>query len=155
MPAQPGEKDMKSLLATAAIAATMLVAMPATAQKSAYDPGPLWQVDAIKLQDGHAEEYLDFLRHQWQDNQAFAKQQGWLLDYYILANETPRDGEPDIYLVTRFTDYPTTVEIKRRDAIMQQHMQADAHALDRQSGMRSSMRTLKGSMVLRELVPAH
>ena len=145
---------MRKTIAAAALAATLLLAVPAGAQNRSYAPGPLWDVSMIKVEDGQFENYMDFLNRQWRDNQAYAKSQGWVLDYYILSNEYPRADEPDIYLVTRYMDYPSTAEAKRRDALMLQHMKSDPHALDRQSGDRVKMRTLKGSMMLRELVPA-
>jgi hypothetical protein len=146
---------MKATIAAAALAASLLFAAPAGAQQRSYAPGPLWDVASIKVEDGQFENYLDFLNRQWRDNQAYAKSQGWILDYYILSNEYPRADEPDIYLVTRYADFPSNAEIKRRDALMLEHMKSDPHALDRQSGERVKMRTLKGTMMLRELVPAH
>jgi len=145
---------MNRMIAAAALAATLILAAPAGAQKRSYEPGPLWDVSMIKVEDGQFENYMDFLNRQWRDNQAFAKSQGWLLDYYILGNEYARADEPDLYLVTRYMDYPSTAEAKRRDAIMLEHMKSDPHRLDQESGARVKMRTLKGSMMLRELVPA-
>ena len=63
---------------------------------------------------------MDLLTKTWVDNQAFAKSQGWILDYYILNNINPRDGEPDIILLSRFADYPSVKEIDRRNGHFEQ-----------------------------------
>ena len=142
---------MKKILAAAAMAAALACSAPASAQDSSYDLGPLWTVGMIDVEDGQFEAYMDWLNSRWKSNQRFAKAQGWLLDFYILANENSRPGEPDLYLITRYNDYPSTAEIKRRDAVMLKHLQSDVRTQDRESGARVKMRTQMGSMLLREL----
>ena len=105
----------------------------------------------IDVEDGQFENYMTWLDGQWKSNQRFAKQQGWLLDYHILSNDDKRPGEPDLYLITRYTDFPSNEEIKRRDAIMLQRMQKTPQVLDKESGERVKMRTQMGGMLLREL----
>jgi hypothetical protein len=141
---------MKKLLVTAAATAA-LWCTPAQAQRS-YELGALWNISMIDVEDGQFENYMTWLDGQWKANQKFAKQQGWLLDYHILSNDNNRPGEPDLYLITRYADYPSRAEIKRRDAMMLQRMQKTPQVLDQESGARVKMRTQMGSMLLRELV---
>jgi hypothetical protein len=141
---------MKKLLVTAAATAA-LWCTPAQAQRS-YELGALWNISMIDVEDGQFENYMTWLDGQWKANQKFAKQQGWLLDYHILSNDNNRPGEPDLYLITRYADYPSNAEIKRRDALMLQRMQKTPQVLDQESGARVKMRTQMGSMLLRELV---
>lgn len=142
---------MKKLLATAAIAAAMAFSAPALAQDSSYELGPLWSVGMIDVEDGQFEAYLDWLNGRWKDNQRFAKSQGWSLDYYILSNDNSRPGEPDLYLITRYADYPSNAELKRREAILLKRVNSDVRTQDKESGGRTKMRTQMGSMLLREL----
>ena len=76
--------------------------------------------------------------------QAFAKQQGWLLDYHIVANIDPRSGEPDLYLITKYADEPSAAEIEQQDAIMLRRMQTTPAG-----AARGTMRKQMGSMTLR------
>ena len=105
----------------------------------------------IDVEDGQFEAYMDWLNGRWKENQSFAKSQGWNLNYYILANENSRVGEPDLYLITRYSDYPSNAELKRRDAIMLKRANSDVRTQDAESGGRVKMRTQMGSMMLREL----
>jgi len=107
----------------------------------------------IEVADGQSEAYLSYLNGQWRGNQEFAKEQGWILEYYILSNRNPRDGEPDLYLITRYADEPTAEESERRAAIMLSRMQATPASLNQQSAARGTMRRQMGSMSLRELLP--
>ena len=142
---------MKSWIIGAAALASALTSMPALAQESSYKLGPLWTAARIEVMDGQYENYLDWLTKVWVDNQAFAKSQGWILDYYILDNVNPRDGEPDIILLTRFADYPSVAETDRRNAIINKRMNQDDHSADAASGQRVVMRKVQGSVLYREL----
>ena len=139
----------RSLIGVAAL--SILCAGSASAQQSSYKLGPLWTAARIHVEDGQFENYMDFLTKTWMDNQAFAKSQGWLLDYYILDSINPRDGEPDIILITRYNDFPSAAEIERRDAIINKRMSQDDHSADAASGERGKMRRLMGSVMYREL----
>ena len=135
----------------AAALASALTATPALAQESSYKQGALWTAARIDVLDGQYENYMDWLTKAWVDNQAFAKSQGWILDYHILDNINPRDGEPDIILITRFADYPSVKETERRNAILNKRMNQDDHTADAASGQRGVMRKLMGSVLYREL----
>ncbi|WP_310467645.1 hypothetical protein [Sphingomonas sp.] len=135
----------------AAALASALATTPALAQDSSYKLGPLWTAARIDVVDGQYENYMDWLNKTWVDNQAFAKSQGWILDYYILDNINPRDGEPDLILLTRFADYPSVKESDRRSAILNKRMNQDDHSAEAASGQRGSMRKLMGSVLYREL----
>ena len=135
------------------IAALSLVAgAPAAAQQSALKAGPMWTAARISVEDGQMQNYMDYLNKTWTESQAFAKSQGWLLDYYVLQSVNPRDGEPNIVLLTRYSDYPTAAESERRNVLMNQHMSQDDHSAAAASGVRNAMRHQMGSVLYREMV---
>ena len=136
----------------AAALASALTATPALAQESSYKLGPLWSAGRIDVEDGQYENYMDWLMKAWADNQAFAKSQGWILDYHILDSVNPRDGEPDLILITRFADYPSVAETDRRNAIINKRMSQDDHSADAASGQRTKMRRQMGSVLYREIL---
>lgn len=141
---------MRKFIIGAALMAA--AASPAFAQQSSYKLGPLWTAARIDVEDGQYENYMDWLMKVWEGNQAFAKSQGWILNYHILDSVNPRDGEPDLILITSFADYPSPAEIERRGAIMNQRMNQDDHSADAASGDRNKMRKQMGSVLYRELV---
>lgn len=143
---------MRRLLLGAVAMAVAVTATPALAQDSSYKLGPLWTAARIDVEDGQYENYLDWLMKVWADNQAFAKSQGWILDYHILDSVNPRDGEPDLILITRYADFPSVAEIDRRNAIVNQRMKQDDHSADAASGKRNVMRRQMGSVLYRELL---
>ena len=81
---------------------TLAHAAPALAQ-DAYPmtSGDYVVLSAIQIDDGHTLDYLNHLTGQWRRGQEFAKSQGWITSYEVMANAYPRKGEPDIYLLVR------------------------------------------------------
>lgn len=125
---------------------------PAVAQQSSMKPGAMWTAGRIAVEDGQMQNYMDFLTKTWMANQEYGKSQGWLLDYHVLQSVNPRDGEPNIILITRFADMPSAAEAERRNEILNKRMNQDAHAADAASGQRNKMRNLMGSVLYREMI---
>ena len=143
---------MRKLLIMAAALAVAATSTPALAQQSSMKPGALWTAARIDVQDGQMQNYLDYLAKTWTANQDYAKSQGWLLDYHILQSINPRDGEPNIILITRYNDFPSAAEVERRNGLVNQRMQQDDHSAAAASGQRNSMRRQMGSVLYREML---
>ena len=139
------------LIGAAALAAAMMTA-PAVAQQSSMKPGPMWTAARISVEEGQMQNYMDYLTKTYMANQDYAKSQGWLLEYHVLQSVNPRDGEPNIVLITRFADMPTAAEAERRSDILNKRMSQDDHAAAAASGERNKMRHLMGSVLYREMV---
>lgn len=142
---------MRKLLIGAMALAIAATSTPALSQQSAVKPGGLWTAARIDVEDGQYENYMTYLTKVWGPSQDYAKSQGWITDYHILDSTNPRDGEPDIILITRFADHPSTAEMERRNAMMNQWMKQDDHSADAASGQRGKMRRLMGSVLYREV----
>ena len=146
---------MKSVRLAALAAATLLIAttVPALGQSAwPTKPAEYVEVSGIEVDDGHALDYANHLAGQWRKGQDYAMQQGWITGYEILTNENSREGEPDIYLLTRFTSFADTAEGERREAMYLKHMAATTAQMQAASGDRAKYRKSKGSMLLRRQV---
>jgi hypothetical protein len=146
-------KTIKFGSAILAVAAAGLIALaPLQAQRSSVEPGNYVSVAYIKTLDGHAEEYMDWLKTKWQAERNWAKSKGYEIDYRILQNLNPRANEPDLDLVITFKDWPSNAEAKKRRDELVAQMKMDEHAMDSASGDRSKWRTLMGSALFQELI---
>ncbi|WP_395623647.1 hypothetical protein [Sphingomonas daechungensis] len=143
---------MRKFLIGAAALAALTWSLPAAAQDSSVKGGPFWQANRIYVEDGQFENYMDWLTKTWAANQEFAKSQGWLLEYHILNSVNPRDGEPNVILLTRFNDFPSAAEADRRGALINQRMQQTDKSADAASGDRTKMRKLMGSALYVEMI---
>ena len=143
---------MRKYLIGAAALAMLVGTGPALAQQSSMKTGPMWTAARIMVEDGQMQNYMDYLTKTWMANQDYAKSQGWLLEYHVLQSLNPRDGEPNIVLITRFNDMPSAAEADRRGEILNKRMSQDAHSAEMASGARNTMRKLMGSVLYREMV---
>ena len=146
---------MRALKLAAFAAVSLAFTAPFAAQaQSAWPtkPAEYVEVSGIEVDDGHGLDYANHLAGQWRKGQDYAMQQGWITGYEILTNEHARDGEPDIYLLTRFTNFADSAEGERRDAMYLKHMAATTAQMQAASGDRAKYRKQKGSMLLRRQV---
>ena len=112
----------------------------------------MWTASRIAVEDGQMQNYMDFLTKIWMGNQEYSKAQGWLLDYHVLQSVNPRDGEPNIILLTSFADMPSAVEDARRTDILNKRISQDDHTAAAASGDRNKMRHQMGSVLYREML---
>lgn len=143
---------MRNYMIAAAALAMLAGTSPALAQQSPMKPGPMWTAARIMVEDGQMQNYMNYLTKTWMANQDYAKAQGWLLEYHVLQSVNPRDGEPNIILISRFKDMPSAAETERRNEILNKRMSQDAHTAEAASGARGSMRKLMGSVLYREML---
>ncbi len=133
-------------------AAAMAFAVPAAAQELPLKSGDFWDVASISVDDGHFPDYVDFLAGEFRKRNNFSMSKGWIKGYHILSNNNPRDGEPDLYLVTIFDHVTTPAEDIQREKEMNAFMAQSTRQGAAGSGHRATYRKLRGDMLLQELV---
>jgi hypothetical protein len=143
---------MKTLMLATAMLVAAPMAMPAAAiaQESPLVAGDYAEVGGIYVKDGASLKYAMHLAGAWKKNQDFAKSQGWIKDYRIYINENPRDGEPNVYLMTTFASLPDAAEEERRNQVYTAWAKNTIAERQAESGNRAEYRTVKSSMLLRE-----
>jgi hypothetical protein len=142
----------KKTLFMAAATAGLAFAMPQAASAQSAWPivsGDYVEVGMIKVDDGHALDYANFLAGQWRKSSDFSRAQGWITDYQIWYNTNPRSGEGDIYLVTWFPKMSTPAEDDAREAAYSKHMAMTEAQMQAGSAQRAEYRKNVGSMMFR------
>lgn len=143
---------MRKLALAALGAATIAFTVPAVSQELPVRSGDYWDVASISVDDGHFPDYVDFLAGEFRKRNEFSKSKGWIKDYKILANVNPRDGEPDLYLVTVFDHMTTPAEDIQREKEMNTFMAQTTRQGAAGSAHRATYRKLRGDMLLQEQV---
>lgn len=75
------------------------------AQDRDYTNGPVMQVVAIKIQQGHFDEYMAYLRSSWKKEQQALKDAKVIVDYGVYATTPRRPDDPDLYLTTTYENW--------------------------------------------------
>lgn len=140
----------KSLVAAAAIAISMPLAAPAAAQEFPLVAGEYAEFSGIFVNDGAEFKYAQHIADQWIAAQEFAKSKGWITSYKIYANLYPRDGEPNIYLMTTFPSMPDAAEGERRAAAYREWSSKNDAQLSAESGDRAEYRRIVSSAIMQE-----
>jgi hypothetical protein len=136
----------KSLFVFACLA--LGVSAPAVAQNVPLGFGDYVEITSVSIDDGHEVDYANFLATKWKAQEEFAKSQGWITGYEILANPWKRTGEADLYLVVRYPTLPDAKEMAKRDQIMHDHVKMDDTQMDADSATRAKYRHVTGSELL-------
>jgi hypothetical protein len=131
-------------------AAALVMPSMASSQELPLKSGDYWDVAAISIDDGHFPDYADFLAGEFRKRNDFSKSKGWIKDYKIFANVNPRDGEPDLYLVTIFDHMTTPAEDIQREKEMNAFMAQTTRQGAAGSAHRATYRKLRGDMLLQE-----
>ncbi len=69
-----------------------------------------------------------------------------------MSNVHPRDGEPDLYLIVEFKDWPSNAEAKRQQDEFVAMMKQDEHQMAAASGERAVMRRQMGQTLMQEVI---
>lgn len=124
------------------------LSVTAVAQNAPVGYGDYVEVTSVSIDDGHFVDYAAFLSSKWKAQEDFAKAQGWITGYEILANPFKRAGEPDLYLVVRYRTLPDAAEQIKREAIMREQVKMDDTQMDADSASRAKYRHVTGSELL-------
>ncbi len=136
----------KTLILFAAL--VLGASVPAAAQNVPLGYGDYVEVTSVSIDDGHTVDYANFLGSKWKAQEEFAKAQGWITGYEILANPFKRPGEPDLYLIVRYRSLPDAIEMAKRDKIMHDQVKMDDTQMDADSASRAKFRHVMGSELL-------
>lgn len=145
--------DVKQMVLAVVGALALVVSLPATAQdENPWKAGNYWNVSGIHIKDGGGLKYAQYLATEWVKTQEYAKAQGWISDFMVLSNTHPREGEPNLYLVTISPSLASSDEADKRGKMMREFNKTSIAQMQAQSAGRAEIREVGGQMQLRQLV---
>ena len=145
--------DVKRLALAMVGSLLLAVSLPATAQdENPWKAGNYWNVSGIHVKDGGALKYAQYLATEWVKMQEYSKSQGWISDFMVLSNTHPREGEPNLYLITIAASLPSSDEADNRSRMMREFNKSTIAQMQAQSAGRVEIREVGSQMQLRQLV---
>jgi hypothetical protein len=145
--------DLKRLALGMVGALLLAVSVPATAQdENPWKAGNYWNVSGIHVKDGGGLKYAQYLATEWVKMQEYSKSQGWISDFMVLSNTHPREGEPNLYLITIAPSLPSSDEADKRGRMMREFNKTTIAQMQAQSAGRAEFREVGSQMQLRQLV---
>ena len=144
------------MLAGAAFAATLLIGCAAgsaqaqTAERT-YENGPVWTVGYVETKPGMFDDYMAYVAGPWRALQEAGKKRGDILDYKVLAVDSPREHESDVILLVEFKNMAV---FDRSLAELEKDSNAifgSNPATNKAAVKREEIRVLHGGVTAREL----
>jgi hypothetical protein len=147
---------MKFLAGAALAAAITAACAVGTAQaqtaERTYDNGPVWTVGYVETKPGMFDEYMAYLNGPYRTLQEAARKRGDILDYHVLAVDSPREHEPDVILLIEFKNMAvfdrSLDELDKDTATVFGSVPKGAQA----AVQREQIRVLRGGVTARELL---
>lgn len=116
-----------------------------------YTDGPVTEVDYIRVEYGHFEEYVDWLNSTWKPTMEAMKKAGLIIDYRVFRANPKSPDQPNIFLWLTFKnmaalDKGVELEDVAKKAIGSTAVQNKARVA------RSEYRKVLGTEYIRELI---
>ena len=116
-----------------------------------FKGGNYWEVTGIKIHDGGAFTYSNWLATEWRKELEFAKSKGWLKSYKVLVNVHGRSDEPDLYLIRVREDIPSGAEGEKRQKEYMERQTKSIEQMQGENGNRAEYRKVMSTSLLQEL----
>lgn len=138
-----------------AFAALAFVASAAVAQDPdapVFAKGPVWDFASIKTNDGHFDDYMQWLATEWKAQQEALKKAGYIIGYKVLVVSDPRENEPDIILATQYPNMAAFDHSAAEEYAFQKKIFGPLAKASKEQADRGAIRTLMGDVLVREAV---
>lgn len=138
----------------AVAAAVLLTAQPGAAQQypNPYKVADFWQVTGVHVKAGGQLKLANDIANVWQKQQDFAKSKGWIKGYKILVNTHPREGEPNLYLITMSDRLASPDEVDARGVEMRAFANKTGEQMQTAAAGRAEFSSTGSSTLIREWV---
>jgi hypothetical protein len=89
---------IKTIILSMCLAASLLSLNARAQDVRQYTDGPVTELDSVRVEYGHFEEYIDWLNSTWKPTMEATKKAGIIIDYKVLSSTPPSPDHPDIIL---------------------------------------------------------
>src|SRR5882724_8219724 len=91
-------KMLKTIILSMCLAASALYLSADTPGERVYTDGPVTEVDYIRVEFGHFEEYIAWVDSKWKPTMEAAKKAGLIIDYKVFRSSPKSPDQPNVYL---------------------------------------------------------
>lgn len=96
----------------------LVPSLPANAQVGvAYDEGPVTAVTYLKIEYGHFDEYVGWLRSTWKPLNEAKKEAGLIVDYKVYSKRFSRPEEPNVIFMITYQNMAALDRRAEEDAV--------------------------------------
>lgn len=117
-----------------------------------YAEGSVLDVTSIRTQDGHFDDYVEWLAGPWKQFMEEQKKAGVIVDYNVYSAYPRRPGDADLYLVTVYRDMAALDDLNAKTDAITEKVFGSPQQANAGTAARGEIRTVLGAEIIRELL---
>ena len=142
----------KTLILSLSLAASS-VAFSARAQDVRhYTDGPVTEMDYIRVEYGHFEEYVDWLDSTWKPTMEATKKAGLILDYKVVRATPKTPDQPNIFLMITYKNMAAALDKVVEQEEVAKKVIGTTEVQNKARVGRNQYRTVLGTEYVREII---
>jgi hypothetical protein len=143
---------MKTTIKILLMVFVLTVSCRTFAQDKVYKDGSVWAVSFVKVNSNMGDEYLKNLKNTWNAVHTEAVKQGLILSFKVLSGKAANPEDWDIMLMSEYKNLASVEGNEDKWDAIYKKVVGDEATMKKLNESRSSMRTIFGDKLLREVV---
>ena len=117
-----------------------------------YTDGPVTEVDYLRVEYGHFEEYIDWLNSTWKPTMEAMKKAGLIIDYKVFSATPKSPDQPNIYLWIIYKNAAAALDKGVELEAVAKKVICSTECQNKARVARSEYRKVLGTEYIRELI---
>jgi hypothetical protein len=142
---------IKTIILSMCLAASSLSINARAQDERAYTDGPVTDVNYLRVEYGHFEEYIDWLNSTWKPTMEATKKAGLIIEYKVFAATPKSPDQPNIILMITYKNMAALDRGIEREAVAKKVI-GSTEVQNKARVARNEYRKNVGSELIRELI---
>jgi L-rhamnose mutarotase len=117
-----------------------------------YTDGPVTEMDYIRVEYGHFEEYVDWLNSTWKPTMEATKKAGLILDYKVVRATPKTPDQPNIFLMITYKNMAAALDKVVEQEEVAKKVIGTTEVQNKARVGRNQYRTVLGTEYVREII---
>ncbi len=117
-----------------------------------YSEGPVTEVNYIRVEYGHFEEYIDWLNSTWKPTMEAFKKDGLIIDYKVFQLTPKSPDQPNIILWITFKNGAAALDKSAEQEAVAEKVICNTECQNKARVVRNGYRKVLGTEYVRELI---
>jgi len=143
---------IKAIVLSMCLAASSLSLNARAQDVRQYTEGSVTELDYLRVEYGHFEEYIDWLNSTWKPTMEAAKKAGLIIDYKVVKATPKTPDQPNIFLMITFKNMGAALDKGVELEEVAKKVIGSTEVQNKARVSRNQYRTLLGIEYVRELI---
>ena len=117
-----------------------------------YTDGPVTELDYVRVEYGHFEEYIDWLTSTWKPTMEAAKKAGLIIDYKAVRATPKTPDQPNIFLMITYKNMSAALDKDVELEEVAKKVIGSTEVQNKARAGRNQYRTVLGTEYVREII---